>query len=143
MLTADDHVYMRVARRAAQESPDPSRKTGCLIVLKNGGEVRACNNFTYNVKATPERLERPLKYTFIEHAERNAIYWCALMGYRTNLATMYLPWYPCAECARAIVQSGISRLVAIEPDWTEERYGFYNAQIILAEGNVRVDFFKE
>jgi len=38
------------------------------------------------------------------------------MGVSIAGATMYLPWFPCAECARAIVQSGIGALVAYRPD---------------------------
>jgi dCMP deaminase len=136
----EDAVYMKAARQAAKRSPDPSRKTGCVLVLPNG-EVRACNDFPTGVVLTAERLERPLKYSFMEHAERNAIYWCAAQGYRTAHSTMYLPWFPCADCARAIVQSGISRLVAIEPEWTEERYGFNESRAILSEGGVKVDFY--
>jgi len=58
---------------------------------------------------------RPAKYRWTEHAERNAIFSAARMGVSIVGATMYLPWFPCAECARAIVQSGIGALVAYQP----------------------------
>lgn len=121
-------------------SPDPSRKTACIIVLKNG-EISACNNFPAGVSVSAERLERPTKYAFMEHAERNAIYHAARFGHRLENAEMFLSWYPCADCARAIVQSGISFLYAMEPNWAETQYGFDAAKVILAEGGVHVEFY--
>jgi dCMP deaminase len=35
---------------------------------------------------------------------------------------MYLLWYPCADCARAIIQCGISTIVCVEPDWNDPTY---------------------
>lgn len=103
-------------------SPDPSRKTACIIVLKTG-MISACNNFPAGVRFLPERFARPAKYAFIEHAERNAIYHAARFGHRLENAEIFLSWYPCADCARAIVQSGIQVLYAMEPDWSETQYG--------------------
>lgn len=129
---------IKLAEIVAQWSPDPSRKTGCVII-RNAQDVGfgSCNQFPKGV--TP-RLERPAKYTFIEHAERNAIYLAAKNGYKTEGATIYVNWFPCAECARAIVQSGIKKLVGYEPDWSEERYGFKDARTILEEGGVEIVF---
>jgi dCMP deaminase len=83
---------------------------------------------------------RPLKYAYTEHAERTAIYKAAAAGIELSGGTMYLTWYPCADCARAIVLSEIKRLVCFEPDWSEERYGFNDARQILSEGGVLVEF---
>jgi dCMP deaminase len=69
-----------------------------------------------------ERHERPAKYLWTEHAERNAIYNAAAIGAATAGCTMYLPWYPCTGCARAIIQSGISEVVCVEPDWGDSTY---------------------
>ena len=35
---------------------------------------------------------------------------------------MYLLWFPCADCARAIIQCGIKNIVCVEPDWSDPRY---------------------
>ena len=61
----------------------------------------------------PERWERPLKYLFVEHAERNAVHNAARIGVSLKGATMYFNFEPCPcnECAKAIIQSGIKRLV--------------------------------
>jgi dCMP deaminase len=60
-----------------------------------------------------KRWERPEKYEWVEHAERNAIYNAARSGVRTKGATMYLNYAVecCAGCTRAIIQSGIRRVV--------------------------------
>lgn len=134
--------YLKLAEANAELSPDPSRKTGCVIVMPNDAQGRTVivhgnNHFPQGVKP---RLEKPEKYTYIEHAERNAIYAAAKTGTPLAGGTIFLTWYPCADCARAIVQSGIKRLVGHEPDWSEERYGFKEAQIILGEGGVETIF---
>jgi dCMP deaminase len=142
MAMPNNSYYLAEAAKVAKDSPDPSRKTGCVIVnqFHDGFEaivVVGRNEFPRGV--TP-RLERPAKYTFMEHAERNAIYDAARHGIVLYGATIYLTWFPCAECARAIVCSGIKKLVGYEPDWNEERYGFNEARTILEEGGVKIEF---
>lgn len=141
-----DKEYFEMARAVALLSPDTSRKTGCVLTNSGDGffyEIEACNCFPQGVEVTAARLSRPHKYTFTEHAERNAIYSAARHGSTTRGATMYLPWYPCADCARAIVQADIAELVCVEPDWNEERYGFRDAEAILKEGGVKVRYGQE
>lgn len=48
------------------------------------------------------------KFFWFEHAERNAIYNAARMGTPLNDCTIYVNRFPCADCARAIIQSGIA-----------------------------------
>lgn len=95
----------------AKASPDPSTQNGAVIATRPGWLLRGCNTLTRGMAATPERLERPLKYAVIEHAERNAVYGAAFAGTRCRDATMVALWAACSDCARAIVQSGIVRLV--------------------------------
>jgi dCMP deaminase len=47
----------------------------------------------------------------MEHAERDAIYKAAFVGMQTEGATLYVPWFACADCARAIIAAGITRVV--------------------------------
>ncbi len=58
---------------------------------------------------------------------------------------MYLPWFPCMDCARAIVQSGIKELVALEPDFGDPRWGedFKEAIDLFGECGVLVRYFKD
>ena len=70
-----------------------------------------------------ERHERPAKYLYTEHAERNAIYSAAKNGVSLKDSVMYITRFPCADCARAIIQSGIKEVVCSEPDLSHERWG--------------------
>ncbi len=93
-------------------SDDPNTKNGAVLVNREGRPIAsAANCFARGVITTPDRLQRPKKYAFMEHAERNVIYAAALKGEITEGATLYSPWYACADCARAIVQAGIVRVI--------------------------------
>ena len=96
---------------AAEYSSDPSTQLAALIV-KDGELISwGVNNFPRGVQETPSRWIRPLKYEFVEHAERNAVYAAARDGVATEGGVMYCPWAACADCARAIIQSGIIEVV--------------------------------
>lgn len=69
------------------------------------------------------RHERPIKYKWTEHAERNAIYNAARHGIALNGSRIYLPWYPCMDCARAVIQAGITEMVCIAPNFADARWG--------------------
>ena len=58
-----------------------------------------------------ERQEKPEKYFWFEHAERNAIYNAARIGVSTRGCTMYLTCdMPCADCAKGIINAGIIKV---------------------------------
>lgn len=57
-------------------------------------------NILLGVKDLTDRFERPTKYSFFEHAERNAIFTAARHGIRTEGATLYVQALPCVDCAR-------------------------------------------
>src|SRR5215470_5170402 len=102
-----DHRFLALARHISEWSKDPSTKVGCVIVASTN-EVRALgyNGFPRNFDDSPSRLERPHKYLWTEHAERNAIYAAARAGVPLEGCRMYLSWFPCVDCARAAVQVG-------------------------------------
>ena len=87
----------------------PARGTGRFWSTKTADRSAAQPTDSHVVVAP--RLERPKKYAFIEHAERNAIYAAACKGEATAGGTLYCPWYACADCARAIIQAGIVRVI--------------------------------
>jgi dCMP deaminase len=113
------HQAMSVALDVARASNDRSTQNGAVILgAPNGASVisRACNRFPDGVGDTEEsgRWERPGKYLWVEHAERNAIYKAAASGLALDGTTMVCHWAACADCARAIVQAKIMRLVRFE-----------------------------
>lgn len=116
-LTKTDEQYLLMAYNAATKSPDPSTQNGAVIpywdYMQRECYHAACNTFPEKVQNKPERLERPLKYSYIEHAERNAIFLASKHGTFPFLANpvMFVPWFACADCARAIIQVGIKKVV--------------------------------
>jgi dCMP deaminase len=91
------------------------------------------------------RHERPAKYKWTEHAERNAIYNAARVGIPLDGCRMYLPWFPCMECARAIIQSGILELICIKPESADAQWDADFAEVpqMLSEGGIRVRLWQD
>ena len=106
-------VYFRqLYLYAMNNSQDPSTQNAALLTDENSGIIALeCNNIPHRVNHNEERWERPVKYHYVEHAERNALYKAAKMGMSTFDLTMYCPWYSCSDCARAIIQCGIKRMI--------------------------------
>lgn len=96
----------------SRNSDDPDTRVGCIIVDPSE-EVRSegWNSLPRNVRPEPSRLQRPAKYAWIEHAERNAIFLAAKAGTPLDGCTLYVPLLPCSECARGIIQAGIREVV--------------------------------
>lgn len=142
MIDDLDIRAMELAAIVAADSGDTGRKVGCVIT---GADRRiiasACNDIPDGCADLPERRSRPLKYQWTEHAERNAIYSAARHGEFLEGSTAYTTLYPCTDCARALVQSGISRMVSPEPDFNDPIWGdgFRVSKEILAEAGVVVD----
>lgn len=110
-----DRRYLEVAKLAATWSMDPDAKIGAVIVDAHG-QIAAIghNAFPHHVEETAERYtDKQTKLDMIVHAEENAILGA---GERTRGATLYVVGKPvCARCAGAIVQAGIKRVVAQQP----------------------------
>jgi len=139
-----DDRFMGLAREVASWSKDRSRKVGCVIVGPNR-EIRATgyNGFPRGVADDVEaRHQRPAKYRWTEHSERNAIYNAARSGVSTEGCRIYLMWYPCMDCARAIVQAGIVEVVAVEPDWNDPTFAddFRDVKQLFVEAGVACRF---
>ena len=106
--------------------------------------ITAWNSFPPSVKVNEKRTKRPDKYLYTEHAERYGIYTAGRVGMSLVDTLMYLRWFPCADCARAIVLSGIKELYCTFPDTTNETWGksFVAALDILKESNVKLLFYR-
>lgn len=107
-----DAIFLREACKVGlAESHDPHTQNGALLRAYNGAIVVAANRLPPEVVVSTARLERPAKYQFVEHAERGAIFAAAKAGIATDRATLYCPWFACADCARAIILAGVTRVV--------------------------------
>lgn len=142
-----DARWLDLAELVGSWSKDRSRKVGAVIV---GADSRVLslgwNGFPRGVNdEVDERHERPAKYLWTEHAERNAIYNAAAHGIGLAGAAIYLPWYPCTDCARAIAQSGITTVVCVEPDADDPQWAaqFLITRVIFREAQVEVRFVSD
>lgn len=109
-----DQYFMEVAELSALRSKDPSRQVGACIVKDNvivgtgyNGFPRGCSDKEFPwTKDSKEITET--KYAYVVHAELNAI-----LNSTRDLdgATIYVTLFPCTECTKAIIQSGIKKVV--------------------------------
>ena len=119
-----DDYFMGVALLAAKRSKDPNTQVGACIVNKehiilstgyNGLPV-GCSDDTY---PWAREAEDPMqtKYPYVVHAELNAILNSG--GKSLAGATIYVALFPCNECAKAIIQSGIREVVYLSDKYAE------------------------
>ena len=122
-------------------SDDVNTQTACIIVNEYDEIISyGANSLPTGITKSEKRCSRPDKYMWLLHAERNAIYNAARKGVSTNNCTMYLMWFPCADCARGIIQCGIKRLVCYQPDMDNANWGehFVVAKELLEESDVEL-----
>lgn len=117
-----DTYFFLLAFMASQRSKDPNTRNGACIIcpsslspiaLGYNGFPRGCNDDSFPWRNdSKEKYEN--KYPYVEHAERNAIFNAARKGISTEHSILYLysekQYYPCDDCAKAIIQSGISEV---------------------------------
>lgn len=117
----DDYIsweeyFMAVAQLSARRSKDPNTQVGACIVNKNkriigigyNGFPAGCSDDELPWGREGSFLDT--KYPFVCHAEMNAIT-NATNRPDLNGATLYVSLFPCNECAKLIVQVGITEVV--------------------------------
>lgn len=103
---------LKIAYFEAKKSTNPSTQNGAILIDDEGNIIfSARNSFPDRIAETKERQIKPLRYKFSVHAERNVLYQAARLGIKTKGLTMVCPWAACSDCAQAIIQTGIKRLV--------------------------------
>ena len=141
--------FRELAHTVKNKSKDESTQIGAIIVGKDHEIVSTgYNSFPRGIVDNLKgRQERPEKYYWFEHAERNAIYNAARIGVSTKGTTMYLSCgVPCADCARGIINAGITRIFCerqnitkgnIWPDSYERSWEMFD------EAGVKVCFYDD
>ena len=118
-----DEYFMGVALLAAERSKDPNTQVGACIVddqnriLSTGynGFPQGCSDDEF--PWAREGAEGETKYQFVVHAELNAI--LNSRGKNLSGSKLYVGLFPCNECAKAIIQSGIREVVYISDKYAE------------------------
>lgn len=105
-------------------SKDPSKKVCALFVAPKSYQLLSAgyNGLPRKIKETDERWGKPEKYNFIVHAEKNGIYNACRNGVSLNGSICIVTFFPCSECARALIQVGVETIVTPEPDFTHPTY---------------------
>lgn len=138
------HRWIKLAHEVASWSKDQVQ-VGAVLCDQN----RNPRGFGYNGMPRsldddiPDRLIKPKKTWYWEHAERNVLYACARNGIRCDDCTMYVTHFPCCDCTRAIIQSGI-RSVVVDAACMDVDSHFYQkwheqiteSQIMMTEAGV-------
>ena len=110
-----DEYFMGIALLSAKRSKDPNTQVGaCIVNDKNrimsvgyNGFPQGCDDDLFPWARDGGVLDT--KYAFVCHAELNAI-----LNYRgsgLDGTKLYVSLFPCNECAKAIIQSGIKEVV--------------------------------
>ena len=121
VLTWDEY-FMGLAHLSALRSKDPNTQVGAAIVDENHRVVSVgYNGFPTGVSDDEFPWSREggvltSKYAFVVHAELNAI----LNSQRSvRGCTIYVSLFPCNECAKAIIQSGIKKVYYLEDKYKD------------------------
>ena len=146
-----DGEFMQMCEAAKEQSYDPYRQVGSVIVAIEGDVISTgTNRPPAALKLSREESDMAIKadpnwrYFVLEHAERNAI---RAAGTRSLAgATIYSSLFPCADCARAIAAAGIARVVTVpvigandDKKWEEH---FHYARIIFEKAGIEVDLLE-
>ena len=140
-----DDTFMGIAKLIAQRSKDPNTQVGAVIVGKdkrilslgyNGMPAGMSDDLNIWERDGDELCQ---KYTYICHAEENAI-----LNYRGNFgslegATIYVSLFPCNNCAKQIVQSGIKTVIYESDKYDGTPMNIASKRILDAAG---VDYIK-
>lgn len=119
--------YLELAEHMADLfSKDPSKKVGAIVLAPDSLQILSMgyNGMPRGVaEDRAERWEKPRKYMYVEHAERNCLYNACRHGTPLEGSIAVVTLYPCSDCARALIQAGIQTLVSYEPDLEDDRWG--------------------
>lgn len=121
-LSWDDY-FMSVALLSGKRSKDPNTQVGACIVNKNNviesigynGLPKGCSDDEFPWEKEGEALNT--KYPFVVHAELNAI--LNAKGKDLSRCKIYVALFPCNECAKAIIQSGISEVIYLSDKYAD------------------------
>lgn len=138
-----DEYFMGVALLSSLRSKDPVTKVGACIVnadkriigIGYNGFPVGCSDEEFPWGKTDADILNT-KYPYVVHAEPNAI-----LNSTSSLkgATMYVTLFPCNECAKLIIQSGIKKVVYMEDKYRESSSNEASRRMFEAAG---VTYFK-
>ena len=138
-----DEYFMGVSILAAKRSKDPSTQVGACIVDQNNvilttgynGFPKGCSDDEFPW----DREGEITKYPYVVHAELNAI--LNAQGKDLTGSKLYVDLFPCNECAKAIIQSGIKEIVYLSDKYADTP-GVQASKLMLRTSGVKLTRFE-
>ena len=132
-----DQYFMGVAKLSALRSKDPNTKVGACIVNEKkrivgigyNGLPYGCSDDEFPWERVGDFLET--KYPYVVHAEPNAI---LNSTNKLDNATLYVTLFPCNECAKLIIQSGIKEIVYVSDKYNGSNDNVASKRMLAAAG---------
>lgn len=131
-----DTYFMAVALLAEKRSKDPNTQVGaCIVDANNIILSTGYNGFPYGCsddEYTWEREGEDTKYKYVVHAELNAI--LNAQGKSLKGARLYVDLFPCNECAKAIIQSGIKEVIYLYDKYANSKETIASKKMLRSAG---------
>ena len=120
---------------------DPKTKVGCVIVCPKSRALLGIgwNSLPDGVRMAPDIWDSPDKYMYVVHAEVNAICKAAKNGVALEGSTCAVSLFPCTDCCRFLIQTGVGKVVAPEPDLSHPKWGAQWAAAMYMLKQAKVD----
>lgn len=133
-----DEWFADHGKAAAKKSKD-STQIGAALISPDGFVcLTSFNGIPKGVDDLPERRERPEKYAWSQHAERNLVSFAARHGIKTDGCSVYSTHFPCSQCAGGLIQAGIKCVLVGDGKTSMPEREFEVARIMFAEAGVEV-----
>lgn len=123
-------------------SKDPNTKVGSILIAPDSYQILSTgyNGFARGVEETDVRWQRPNKNVFICHSEMNLIANAARGGVKVENSICVVTMFPCVECSKILIQSGIKMIISSKPDYNDPRWGehFRKSYDLLTEVGIEM-----
>jgi len=134
-----DEYFMGIAMLAACRSKDPNTQVGACIVSEDNiiistgynGMPKGCSDDEFPWDRKGEN-EAATKYPYVVHAELNAI--LNANGRDLRGSRIYVALFPCNECAKAIIQSGIKEVIYLSDKYNDTMLNLVSKRMLEAAG---------
>ena len=131
-----EEYFMGVAMLAARRSKDPNTQVGACIVSPDkiivstgyNGMPKGCSDDEFPW----EREGEETKYPYVVHAELNAV--LNANGRDLRGCSLYVALFPCNECTKAIIQSGIKEVFYLSDKYADTMGNIASKRMLQAAG---------
>ena len=133
-----DEYFMGIAMLAAKRSKDPNTQVGACIVSKDSiiistgynGMPKGCSDDEFPWERSGAEVDT--KYPYVVHAELNAI--LNANGRDLRDSRIYVALFPCNECAKAIIQSGVKEVFYLSDKYKDTMGNLASKRMLDAAG---------